>query len=90
MRRRIDREFKLALFAIIHRKTFHQQGREPGSSTTSERMEGEKALEAIATFDRATNSLKHRVDEFFSDRIVATCIIVCRIFFPADKLLRME
>ena len=37
----IDTEFELALLAIVNRQSFHEKRTEPGTSTTSKRVEDE-------------------------------------------------
>jgi hypothetical protein len=46
--RRIDGEFKLALFAVVGRQALKNKGAESGSSAASKGVENEEALEGLA------------------------------------------
>ena len=63
LRRRIDGEFELRLFAVVDREALHEQRREAGARAAAERVEDEEALEAGAIVGRATNAIEHRVDD---------------------------
>lgn len=47
-RRRVDGELQLALLAVIGRQTLEEEGTKTGTSTTTERVEDEEALEGLA------------------------------------------
>jgi hypothetical protein len=51
-RRRVHGELKLALLAVVGRKALEEQSTETGTSTTTERVEDEEALERRAVVCR--------------------------------------
>ena len=53
-------------------------------------MEDKKALEASAVVSMLADPIKDKIYNLLSDGVVATGIVVGRILFAGDQLLRME
>ena len=53
-------------------------------------MEYEKALEASALVSKLSDTVKNKIDHFFSNGVVTTGIVVSSILLASDQLLRME
>lgn len=90
LRGRIHAEFQLALLAVVDRKTFHQQGTKARSSAAAERVEDKEALEAGAVVGNTSNLVEDIVNQFFSDGIVSSGIVVGCILFSSDHLLGVK
>lgn len=88
--RGIHAELELALLAIIHRQTFHQQSSEAGSSTPTEGMENQESLQTRAVIRNASNLVQDLIDQLLPNSVMAASIVVGRVFFAGDHLFRME
>jgi predicted TIM-barrel enzyme len=53
-------------------------------------MEDEEALEASALVSQLTDAVKHQVNDFLANGVVATGIVVGSIFLSSDQLLWVE
>ena len=45
---RVNREFELALLSVVNGETLHEQGAKTGTSTSTEGVEDQETLEAVA------------------------------------------
>merc|ERR1712165_286370 len=87
---RVDGEFQLGLLAVVDRETFHQKRGESGSSAATEGVEQEEALKARTLISQFTNPIQDQIDNFFSDGVVSSSIVVGSIFLASDELFRVE
>ena len=87
---RVDGEFQLGFLSIIHRQSFHQQGRESRARTTSERMEDQEPLKTRTLISQLSCSVEHLVDQLFTNGVVTSGVVIGSIFFASDKLFRVE
>lgn len=53
-------------------------------------MEDEEALKTGALVSQLANTVQHQVDNFLADGVVATRIVVGRIFLSGDQLFGVE
>jgi len=53
-------------------------------------MENQESLQASTLISKATNSVKNKVNNFFTNSVVTSCIVVCSILFTSDQLLGVE
>ena len=53
-------------------------------------MEYEEPLQAGAVVGELADAVEHVVDDFLTDRVVPTRIVVCGVFFARDQLFGME
>ena len=68
----VNTELELGLLSVIGRKSLEQESTETGTSSTTERVEDEEALETSAVICQAPDLVHNWVDLFFSDGIVTT------------------
>ena len=87
---RVDAELKLALLAIVHRKTLHQQGSKARAGTATERVEDQEALETTTVVGDTADLVEHLVNQLLANGVVATRIVVGCIFLSGDHVLGME
>ncbi|KAI7091893.1 Tubulin alpha [Hortaea werneckii] len=83
-------ELQLALLAVVHRQTLHQQSTETRASTATERVEDEETLETRAVVCYVPDLVEDLVDQLLTDRVVATGVVVRGILLARDHLLRVE
>lgn len=81
---------KFRLFAVIDRETLHEQRSKSGSSSPSERVEDQKSLKASTLVGEFADSIQHKIDDLFSNRVMTTCIVVRGILLTRNQLFRME
>jgi len=86
----VDSEFKLGFLSIVDRKTFHQQGGESGSGSTTEAVEDQESLQSGAIISQLPDSVEHCIDQLFPDSVVATSVVVRGILLSGDQLFRVE
>lgn len=72
----VNAELQLGLFAIVSGQTLEKESTETRSSSTTERVENEEALQTGAVVRETTELVHHGVDEFLSNGVVTTR--VCR------------
>lgn len=90
LRGRVDGEFQFRFLAVIDGQTFHQQRGEPGTSTATERVEDQETLKTSTLVCQLANSIQYEINNFLSDRIVTTGIVICCVFLAGDQLFWVE
>lgn len=53
-------------------------------------MEDEEALQSGTLVSQLPHAVQYDVDQFLADSVVTTCIVVSRVFFARDELLRVK
>ena len=53
-------------------------------------MEDEESLKSDAVFRQLADSFQDEIDDLFADRVVAPSVVVCRVLFSVDHLLRVK
>ena len=70
----VNTEFELRLLSVIGRKTLKQESTKTGTSSTTERVENEEALETRAVIGQAPDHVHNYVDLFFSYGVVTASV----------------
>jgi len=70
----INAELELGFLSVIGRKTLKQESTETGTSTTTERVEDEEALETGAVIGQTPDLVHNLIDLFFSYGVVTTSV----------------
>jgi hypothetical protein len=65
LRRRVDGEAQLGLFAVVDREALQEEGREPRAGAAAKRVEDEKALEAGALVGHTPDPVHRHLYLFF-------------------------
>ena len=86
----VDGEFKLGFLAVVDRQAFHQKGGESRSSSSTERVENEKSLKSSTVISQLAYTVKNQINDFLSNGVMTTSIIVGSIFLSSDQLFRMK
>jgi hypothetical protein len=87
---RVDAELKLALLAVVDGQTLHEEGTETRTSTTTEGVEDEEALQTNAVVGNTANLVKDTLNQLLANGIVATSIVVGSVFLSGDHHLGVE
>jgi len=90
LRGRVNAELELALLAIVCGQTFHNQSAEARSSATTERVEDEETLETSASVSETADLVAGLVNEFFSNSVMATSVVVGSILLASEESFGME
>jgi hypothetical protein len=72
----VNAEFQLNLLAEVNRQTLHKKSAETRSSSTTEGVEDEEALETRAVIGNTANFVQNLINQLLSDSVVTTGIVV--------------
>ena len=86
----VNAELELALLAIVCGQAFHNQSAEARSSATTEGVENEEALETSASVSETADLVAGLVNEFFSNSVMATGVVVGSILLAGEESFGME
>merc|ERR550534_3268431 len=86
----VDSELQLGFLSVIDGETFHKEGGESGSGTTTEGVEDKETLETGTLIGKLSDSVEDKVDDFFTDGVVTTGVVVGGILFAGDQLFGVE
>ena len=70
----VHNEFEFRLLAVVHGEALQEESTETRTSSTTEGMENEEALETTAVICEAANPIHHIVDLLLANGIVSTGI----------------
>jgi len=90
LRGRIDGELKFRFFTVIDGETLHKKGSESRSGTSTERVEDKETLETSALIGEFPDSVEDKIDDFLTNGVVTTGIVVGGILFTGDQLFGVE
>jgi hypothetical protein len=82
----VDAESQFGFTSVVNGKSFEQKGAESGSGTTSNSVEAEESLESGTVISELANSVEDEVNNFFSDGVVTTGVVVSGVFLSSDDL----
>merc|ERR1711998_404173 len=79
LRARPHCETQFRFFPVIDRQSFEHQASETRTSSTTTSMKDHKSLQASAVVRKFANTIKHEIDDFFSNSVMTASKIVCSI-----------
>ena len=82
--------FELGFLAVVNAQPLHQQRGESRTGATTKAVEDEEALKTGALVGKFSNAVEYKVDDFLSNGVVTTGVIVGRVLLSTDQLFRME
>mmetsp|Transcript_49004 Transcript_49004/g.88115 ORF Transcript_49004/g.88115 Transcript_49004/m.88115 type:complete len:211 (-) Transcript_49004:28-660(-) len=85
-----NRERDLALLAVVDRQALKHQASQARSSSTTACVVHAETLKTGTVVRKLPNAVKHEVNDFLADGVVASCKVVRSIFLATDQLFRME
>ena len=86
----VDGEFQLGFLAVINTETFHKEGGEARAGTTTEAVEDQETLETSTLISELPDSVEDKVDDFLTNGVVTTGIVVGGVFLAGDQLFWVE
>lgn len=86
----VNAEFKLDLLAKVNGQTLHEESTESRTSSTTERVEDKETLKTRAVIRDVANLVQDLINQFFSNGIVTTSVVVASILLAGDHLLGVE
>merc|ERR1712072_1269133 len=81
----VDGEFQLGFLSVIDGETFHKEGGESGSGTSTEGVEDKETLKTGTLIGKLSDSVKDKIDDFFTDGVVTTGVVVGGILFASTS-----
>jgi len=90
LRCRIYSKLQLRLLAIVDAQSLHQERRESRACTAAKRVKDKKSLQAGALVAQLAQPLSDQVNDFLSDCVVASGVVVSRVLFASDHLFGVE
>jgi hypothetical protein len=90
LRSRVNTELKLDLLAKVDGQTFHKEGTETRTSSTTERVENKETLKTRAVIGNMSNLVQDLVNQLLSDGVVTTSVVVGSVLLASDHLLGVE
>jgi len=86
----VDGVTELGLLAVVNGETLEQEGAETRACATADSVEDEEALETSAVVSKLADAVQAQVNDFLSDCVMATGVVVCSILLAGDELLWVE
>lgn len=88
--RGIDGEAELGFLAVVDGETFQEERAKTGTSTTTNGIEHEEALETGTVVGELADTVEAGIDNLLADGIVTTSKVVGSVFLSTDELLGVE
>jgi hypothetical protein len=89
LRSRSNSEGKLGLSTIVNGKSLKKKRTKSRSTSTTGGMEDKETLKTGTVISQLSNSVKDKVDNFLTNGVVTTSIVVGSILLTRDQLLRV-
>merc|ERR1712072_775021 len=86
----VDGETELGLLTVVDGESLEKEGSETGSSSSTDGLEDEEALETSALISELSDSVEAKIDDFLTNGVVTSGEVVGGIFLSGDELLWME
>merc|ERR1712213_175742 len=86
---RVDGELELALLAVVHGQSLHEQRCKARSGATSEGMEEKESLKSGTGVSELPNPVENQVDNLLSNGVVSSGVVVSGVLLSVDELLGM-
>jgi len=82
-----DSERKFGLAAVVNRKALQKKRTKTGTSTSTSSVEDKETLKSSTVISEFTDTVQDSVDDFLSDGVVSTGVVVSGIFLSTNDLL---
>jgi hypothetical protein len=86
----VDGEIQLGLLTVVDGKTLQEERTETGTGTTTDGVEDQETLETSAVIGQLSDTVEGEVDDFLTDGVVTTGVVVGSIFLTGDQLFGVE
>ena len=81
-----DGEGKLGLSTVVDGKSLKEKGTKTGTTSTTSRVEDKETLKTGTVIGQLSDSVKDKVDNFLTNGVVTTGVVVGSILFTRDQL----
>merc|ERR1711871_584786 len=89
LRSRSDSERKLGLSTIVNGKSLKKERTKSRSTSTTGRVEDKEPLKTGTVISQLSDSVKDKINNFLTNGVVTTGIVIGSILFTRDQLLRV-
>jgi len=89
LRSRSDSEGKLGLSTIVNGKSLKKKRTKSRSTSTTGRVEDKEPLKTGTVISQLSDSVKDKINNFLTNGVVTTGIVIGSILFTRDQLLRV-
>jgi len=86
----VDSKLQLGFLTVVNGQTFHQKGSKTGTGTTTEGVEDQETLKTGTLISQFSDSVEDKVDNFLTNGVVTSGVVIGGIFFTGDQLFWME
>jgi len=86
----VDAEIELGFLSVVNGESLKEERTETRSCSTTNGVEDEETLETSALIGQLSHSVKAEVDNFLTNGVMTTGIVVGGIFLSSDELLGVE
>jgi len=90
LRGRVHSETQFGFFTVVDGKALQKKRTQTGTCTTTDGVEDEETLKTSAVVSQLSDAVKGKVNNFFTNGVVTTGVVVGGIFLTGDQLLRVE
>ena len=80
LRSGVDSKLKFALLSVVHTQSLEKKGGKSRSGTSTEGVEDEESLKSGTLVSQFPDSVQAKIDDLFSDGVVASSVVVGSIF----------
>ena len=80
-------ELELGLALVVNGQALEEEGTETGTSTTTEGVEHQEALETRTVVSELSDTVQNKVDDVLTDVNTTTGVVVGSVFLTSDQLL---
>jgi hypothetical protein len=86
----VDGETQFGFLTVVDGETLQEERTETRTSTTTNSVEDQETLETGAVVSQFTDTVEGEVDNFLTNGVVTTGVVVGSIFFTRDQLFGVE
>jgi hypothetical protein len=88
--RRVHGETELGLLTVVNGETLQKEGSETGTGTTTDGVEDHETLKTSTVVGQLADSVEGEVNNFLTNGVVSTGVVVGGIFLSGDQLFGVE
>jgi hypothetical protein len=86
----VDGEAQFGFLTVVNGQTLQKKRTQTGTGTTTDSVEHQETLETGAVIGEFTDAVKGEVDNFLTDGVVTTGVVVGGVFLTSDQLFGVE
>jgi hypothetical protein len=86
----VSAESELGFLSVVNGETLQEERAQTRAGTTADSVEDKEALETSAVVSKLADAVKGEVDNFLSNGVVTTGVVIGGVFLTGDQLLGVE